>query len=137
MSTHRNKEAPTVRLERDLSFYYSDFYDGNFIFTDSGDICVIDFDQAGFLPQTFMMHAMNESSWYPGHWIKDVVGLPKDNLKAMKRIGYWFAVGVSWLGESGTSFPLSHLISGVANITSVVQGLPSEKRPESARKRRQ
>lgn len=106
MSTLRNKEAPTVRLERDLSFYYSDFYDGNFIFTDSGDICVIDFDQAGFLPRSFMMYAMNESSWYPGHWIKDVLGLPKDNLKAMKRIGYWFAIGVSWLGESEVSCSL-------------------------------
>ncbi|KAH8781054.1 hypothetical protein F5883DRAFT_405959, partial [Diaporthe sp. PMI_573] len=47
---HLPKDAPTVRLERNLCFYYSDFYASNFIFTDSGDLCLIDFDQAGFLP---------------------------------------------------------------------------------------
>lgn len=84
-----------------------------------------------------MMHAMNESFWYPGHWIKDVLGLPKDNLEAMKHIGYYFAIGVQWLGESGVSFSSYNLFPGVANISSVVQGLPPEKRPERARKRRQ
>lgn len=89
-----------MQLERNLCFYYSDFFDGNFIFTDSGDLYVIDFDQAGFLPQSFMMFAMADSRWYPGHWIKDILRLPEDNLKAMQNIFYWFTIGVAWLGES-------------------------------------
>ena len=93
MSTIRIKDAPTVHLERDLCFYYSDFYAGNFIFTDSGDICLIDFDQAGFLPQSFMMFAMVDSRWFPGHWIKEILKLPEDNFKAMHNILYWFAIG--------------------------------------------
>ncbi|KAG8158631.1 hypothetical protein KVR01_011753 [Diaporthe batatas] len=98
VSTLKFKDSPTVCLERDLCFYYSDFFAGNFIFTDSGGLCVIDFDQAGFLPQSFMMFAMSESRWYPGHWIKDILNLPEDNLKAMQNIHYWFAIGVTWLG---------------------------------------
>lgn len=93
VSTIRIKDAPTVRLERNLRFYYSDFFAGNFIFTDSGDLCVIDFDQAGFLPQSFIMFAIVESRWYPGYWIKDTLKLPEDNLEAMKNIFYWFAIG--------------------------------------------
>lgn len=89
-----------MRLERDMCFYYSDFYPGNFIFTDAGDLCLIDFDQAGFLPLSFMSFALAESRWDPGLWIKDTLGLPEHNLDAMKNIFYWFVVGVAWLGES-------------------------------------
>lgn len=67
MSTINNKDAPIVCLERDLCFYYSDFYASNLIFTDFGDLCLVDFNQAGFLPQSFMMFVMMESRWYPGH----------------------------------------------------------------------
>jgi hypothetical protein len=39
VATLRKEEGPTVILERSLCFYYSDFYEGNFIFTEPGDIC--------------------------------------------------------------------------------------------------
>ena len=97
--------APTVRLEKDLCFYYSDFYSGNFIVTDAGDLCLIDFDQAGFLPPSFMAYALAESRWAFGVWIKDIVKLPEhneQNLNAMKTIAYYFGIGVSDLGESRT-----------------------------------
>ncbi|KAK7735410.1 hypothetical protein SLS63_003880 [Diaporthe eres] len=87
-----NENAPTVTLERSLCFYYSDFYASNFIFTDSGDICVIDFDQAGFLPPSLMSYAVAESHWYPGLWLKDVLKLPEHNLPAMKQIHYFFII---------------------------------------------
>lgn len=105
VSTLRNKTAPTVRLEREMCFYFSDFYPRNFIFTDAGDICVIDFDQAGFLPPSFMSFAVAQSRWGPGLWIRDILRLPEHNLDAMKNIFYWFAIGVAWLGESPRRSP--------------------------------
>ncbi|ROV92461.1 hypothetical protein VSDG_06670 [Cytospora chrysosperma] len=99
VSTLRFKDSPTVRLERDLCFYYSDLYDGNFILTDTGDLCIIDFDQAGFLPLSFMSFALAESRWEPGFWTKDILSLPENNLNAMKNIFYWFTIGVCWLGH--------------------------------------
>ncbi|ROW04750.1 hypothetical protein VMCG_04838 [Cytospora schulzeri] len=95
VSTLKYKTAPTVNLERDLYFYYSDFFPGNFIFTDAGDLCLIDFDEAGLLPPSFMSYALAESSWAPGLWVKDKIRLPEHNLDAMKSIAYWFAIGVS------------------------------------------
>lgn len=105
VSTIRNKTAPTVTLERDMCFYFSDFYPSNFIFTDAGDICVIDFEQAGFLPLSFMSYAVAQSRWGPGLWIRDRLKLPEHNLDAMKNIFYWFAIAVPWLGESPRKSP--------------------------------
>ncbi|KAK2596516.1 hypothetical protein N8I77_013403 [Diaporthe amygdali] len=103
VSTCRNKAAPTVHLkEEKLCFYYSDFFEGNFIFTDSGEICLIDFDKAGFLPQSFMIYALAESHWDPGRWIKNniMLSLREDelkavekNLEAMRNIFSWLAIG--------------------------------------------
>lgn len=141
MSTCRNKAAPTVHLtEEKLCFYYSDFFAGNFIFTDSqgsGEICLIDFDKAGFLPQSFMIYALAESNWDPGRWIKDDImsGLREDelkavekNLEAMRNIFYYLAIGCR-VGELQNPCPSYHLVPRVANIESVVQGVPPRKRP--------
>jgi len=138
VSTCKNEDAPKVHFkEEKFCFYYSDFFEGNFIFTDSGEICLIDFDKAGFLPQSFMLYALAESHWEPGKWIKDIImsSLPEGdleviekNLKAMRNIFYWLAIGCR-VGESGKSCPLYNLVPRVANIESVVQGVPRQKRP--------
>lgn len=128
MSTLRFKDSPTVRLERDLCFYYSDLYDGNFILTDTGDLCIIDFDQAGFLPLSFMSFALAESRWEPGFWIKDILSLPENNLNAMKNIFYWFTIGVCWLGKSRSASIYHILISWVANIKFGIKGHPCPER---------
>lgn len=125
MSTIRDKAAPTVSLEKDLCFYYSDLFPGNFMFTAAGNLYVIDFDQAGFLPLSFMSFALAESRWSPGLWIKDILRLPEHNLDAMKNIFYWFAIGVSWLGELASHFCP---ISLVANFTFGLKGHPSPER---------
>ncbi|KAG8170135.1 hypothetical protein KVR01_000880 [Diaporthe batatas] len=97
-STIRFKTSPTVNLEKSLCFYYSDFYASNFIFTDSGDVAIIDFDQAGFLPPSFMSYALAESHWVPGIWVSDVLKLPDHNLAAMRHIHYYFMIGGSSFG---------------------------------------
>lgn len=138
VSTCRNKAAPTVHLkEEKLCFYYSDFFQGNFIFTDSGEICLIDFDKAGFLPSSFMIYALTESHWDPGRWIKNNIMLSlredelkavENNLEAMRNIFSWLAIGCR-VGEWGKPCLLYHLVPRVANIESVVQGIPQPKRP--------
>lgn len=113
-----------MTLEKSLCFYYSDFYANNFIFTDAGEVCIIDFDQAGFLPPSFMSFALAESRWPPGHWVRDILRLPEHNLPAMKNVYYWFSIGVAWLGESGQPCPLCDLMLRTANVKLVVKGLP-------------
>lgn len=88
-----------MELERELCFYYTDLYPGNFIFTDTGNLCVIDFDEAGFLPASFMSYALRQSRWALGHWIQDKINLPTHNLDAMENIFYWFAIGATSLGR--------------------------------------
>lgn len=51
-------KLPTVKLERELHFVFSELYEGNVIFTTTGEVCVIDFEQANSLPLSFMTHAM-------------------------------------------------------------------------------
>lgn len=120
----RDKEAPTVSLERNLCFYYSDFYENNFMFTDSGDLYVIDLDQAGFLPPSFMSYALAESHWAPGRWVGDVLKLPEHNLEVMKKIHYFFMICSSNIGELGEPCPLCHPKPQMANIKLAAKGLP-------------
>lgn len=111
----RNKTAPTEHLERNLCFYYSNFFPGNFIFTDTGNLYLIEIDQAGFPPSSFVSYALTESCWAPGLWTKDtgILRLPEHNLDAMKNIAYWFTISSSWLGELGRVFPfLSNVLGG-------------------------
>lgn len=115
-----------MSLEKDLCFYYSDFYEHNFMFTDggAGDLYIIDLEQAGFLPRSFMAYALAESHWPPGRWVGDVLKLPEHNLAVMKKIHYFFAIGSSDIGELGEPCPLYHLKPQMANIKLAAKGLP-------------
>ena len=49
-----------------LSFYYADINDTNFIITKNNQLYVIDFQEAGFLPKSFMdfvLHATTEFAY--------------------------------------------------------------------------
>lgn len=93
----KDGNPPSLTLERELHFYFGDLYHGNFIFTDSGDLYFIDFEQAGFLPLSFMAYAV--ARWSIGLWIKDRLCLPENNMKAMHRVAYWFLIGVHDIGK--------------------------------------
>ncbi|ROV91212.1 hypothetical protein VMCG_09345 [Cytospora schulzeri] len=56
-----DRPLPIV-LDKELEFYYSDLSCGNFIFTSAGGhtvLYIIDFDEAGFLPSSFMTFVLN------------------------------------------------------------------------------
>ncbi|OAA53510.1 Protein kinase-like domain protein [Niveomyces insectorum RCEF 264] len=58
LATLIHKTAPTLTLERALHLVYSDMHAANFLFTDSGDLYVVDFDHAALLPLSFMTFAL-------------------------------------------------------------------------------
>lgn len=67
------------------------------MFTDSGDLYFVDFEQAGFLPLSFMAFVFARRP--VGFWIKDRLCLPEDNMEAMNRAAYWFLIGVHDIGK--------------------------------------
>ncbi|KAL2760653.1 hypothetical protein ACRALDRAFT_1059576 [Sodiomyces alcalophilus JCM 7366] len=90
LATWFNESAPTVRLERELHLVYSDLHLGNFMFTDSGDLYMIDFEHASFLPLSFMHFALHCPSvmskpvaWHIRDHFKD---LPNENFEVMHKI---------------------------------------------------
>jgi hypothetical protein len=76
---------------------YSDLYAGNFIFTDTEDLYVIDFEQANFLPLSFMSYAMFQNHFMCGV-LKERIDLPSQNIEVMRRIGSLFVMSVRTLG---------------------------------------
>lgn len=97
VSTVISKDALTVSLERDLHFVFADLYEGNFMFTDNGDVYVIDFEQAGFLPLSFMTYAMVQMRAVAG-MLHDKLDLPQENIPAMRHICSLFVMSWAKIG---------------------------------------
>ncbi|KUI71841.1 hypothetical protein VM1G_07437 [Cytospora mali] len=56
--------TPTITLERELAFYYSDLNGSNFIFSGADGhiiLYIIDFEEAGFLPHSFRSLAVERA----------------------------------------------------------------------------
>lgn len=99
LATLPRKNAPTVRLERDLHFVFSDLYEGNFMFTASGDIYIIDFEQANFLPLSFMTYALIQDSVVCLNIRGKFQDLPQENIKIMQRICQYFMISKRTIGK--------------------------------------
>ncbi|KAM5347067.1 hypothetical protein ACJ41O_010072 [Fusarium nematophilum] len=85
LATWFGADAPKLVLERKLHFIFSDLYSGNFMFTDRGDLYVIDFERANFLPLSFMTYAMIQ--WRGVCWLlKERFSLPEENLEVMRTV---------------------------------------------------
>ncbi len=99
----KDPHPPTVTLERQLVFCYTDFNDENFMVTTDPDgrprLYIVDFEHASFLPISFLSYAVFEPNpnWFLCKWIADRFGdsLPENNMEVMKRICYMFQV-CSW-----------------------------------------
>ncbi|KPM43177.1 hypothetical protein AK830_g3308 [Neonectria ditissima] len=96
IATWFSKDAQTLNFERDLHFVFSDMYEGNFMFTDEGDLYVIDFEQANFLPLSFMTYAMVQRHYLCQ--LGDRLGLPEENLEIMRRVCSLLVMSVPSLG---------------------------------------
>lgn len=84
-------------LERDLHFVFSDLYEGNFMFTDAGSLFIIDFEQAAFLPLSFMSFAMVQQH-HICDLLRDALHLPSENTDAMRHICSLFAKSSTKIG---------------------------------------
>ncbi|KAH7153356.1 hypothetical protein EDB81DRAFT_882294 [Dactylonectria macrodidyma] len=97
VSTVVSNAAPTVTLESDLHFVFSDLYEGNFMFTDDGDTYVIDFEQANFLPLCFMTYATVQFRDV-ACFLRGRLDLPQENLHALRHICSLFFMSWSKIG---------------------------------------
>lgn len=93
----------------ELCFCYSDLFEGNFIFTDKGDLYVVDFEHASVLPASFMTYALDQPR--PACTaIKKDFALPYENLEAMRVAGHNFMIRWRKAGES-----LTHAVDILTN----------------------
>lgn len=102
-----------MTLERELRFYYSDLSGGNFMFeTVAGHpvLYIIDFDEAGFLPPSFMTFVLHYTLRCTSVPIaQNIVGLIRpneENLLAMRTVAYYLATSSQTAGEFKLGFKL-------------------------------
>lgn len=92
MEKHLNKvatmitdKAPTVKLERELHLVFADLYEGNFKFTEDGDMYFVDLKQASFLPLSFMSYALIQPHRICAALQEGLDGeLPQENLPGLR-----------------------------------------------------
>ncbi|KIY47118.1 hypothetical protein FISHEDRAFT_45947 [Fistulina hepatica ATCC 64428] len=83
-----------VSFSRDkLIFYYSDINDCNFLITKDRQLYVIDFQDAGFLPESFMSLTLHKPRTYLAGSISALVPLSKSaNLETLSYASYLFQI---------------------------------------------
>ena len=83
-----------------MMFYYSDIHGGNFILTEDNQLFVIDFEDAGYLPESFMSHALYRRG---NIFLRDIVAKTavrkSENQAAMIFASYMFHI--IWCGWPG------------------------------------
>ncbi|KAH6714389.1 hypothetical protein BKA61DRAFT_575161 [Leptodontidium sp. MPI-SDFR-AT-0119] len=78
---------------------------GNFIFTNKGDLYIVDFEHAGFLPASFMTYALDQPRPVCIAIKNDFAFLPYENLEAMRVAGHNFMI--RWRKADSTSRSLA------------------------------
>lgn len=75
--------------KKSLRLCYSDIWGDNFFITETGQICVIDLEDAAFLPTSFMNFVLHGGNKPLAKSISDKVSLPVSaNLSAMSIASY-------------------------------------------------
>ncbi len=95
----RFRNLPPITFESKLHFVYSDLYPGNFIYDANGDVWIVDFGHAAFLPLSFQTYALVASfprSMLYAYTISKLVKtkLPTGNVESMKRAHSHFTLCV-------------------------------------------
>lgn len=100
-----------MTLERELQFYYSDLSGGNFMFETVADrpvLYIIDFDEAGFLPPSFMTYVLHTTLRCTSVPIaQNIVGLIRPDEKnhlGMRTVSYYLKTSSQMAGEFKLSF---------------------------------
>ena len=90
-----------------LMFYYSGIYESDFIFTDGNELCMLNFGDTGYMPESFMSFALHRAAKSLACAIGSKIILQKSaNLDAMGMASYLLNVASnSRLGKhNGVSF---------------------------------
>jgi hypothetical protein len=103
-----NKEPEQVDLTHErMVCYYSDIYKDNFPVDINNQLWVIDFDQAGVLPVSFMSFTLERPLKDPLPWEyrKTIPIEQTENLKEMHTAAWWFRIGCGYgCGCSSSGF---------------------------------
>ena len=92
-------DQPTVDFSKEkLCFCFGDLYEKNFLFSDNNDLYIIDFEQASFLPVSFMSYALIQPRMVCAG-LKDRLSLPQDNLPGMIKAGSYFIMSKHTIGK--------------------------------------
>lgn len=102
---HHPDWAPTITLEKGPQFYYSDLSGGNFIFSTEGEqtlLYIVDFDEAGFLPSSFMAFVLHSTVWPTSvrvaEHIVNLIEHNEDNLLGMRTASYFLLISIYYFG---------------------------------------
>lgn len=90
-------DIPLDFTGEDMCFCFSDLFEGNFIFTETGSLYVVDFTDVSFLPTSFMTYAFDQR-WPACQIMRDRFDLPQGNLRAMRLAGYYFMISYRKIG---------------------------------------
>ena len=80
-----------------MCFCFSDLYEGNFIYTESGELYIVDFEHVSLVPTSFMTYALNQPRRVCSG-IKHQFDLPQDNLEALRVVGHYFMISSRRIG---------------------------------------
>lgn len=84
-------------MGEEICFCFADLYEGNFIFTATSNLYIVDFQHAAFLPKSFMTYALDQPRPVCAA-IRNKFSLPYKNLDAMKVAGYYFMMSSRKVG---------------------------------------
>ena len=68
------------------------------MFTSTGDLYVIDFESAAFLPLSFMSYAVIQYQHLMSGVLEERLNLPSENIEAMRRVCSLFVMSTRKLG---------------------------------------
>lgn len=117
LRTRRSPEpAPTITFGKELEFYYSDLSAENFIFTDVAGhtvLYIIDFDEAGFLPPSFMTFVLRTptrpTSILVARNIIDLIKPSDDGELGMATASYFLLSSAYYFGLPLEGYPETEL----------------------------
>jgi hypothetical protein len=115
-----------------MCFCFTDLFEGNFIFTGSGNLHIVDYYHTSFLLTSFITYTLNQPRPICAA-IKDEFKLPQKCLTAMKVAGYYFMISSRSLGRRSYGYSIATLTNDIQGLNVDRGKLKVERRERSAK----